>query len=228
MARLNFSNVLAHFSHSGVDDMADNTCHFGINSMLADGGVDAPSRSGHDPAVLSGRSAPVRRLREAHLQRSGPAFRIQHPRAGTRHPRRRWPAAVRRASPSIRQGRRRPRRRRRRLHRGDGRNGVSRAGCGDHAAGAGREGRPDQQGHAERRGPGHDGEAGRGALRAGRRRLERQDRVWAAASAASCCRRGFRGRYNHIGTSRKVSAACGSRWATRDWIPRASRPRSSA
>lgn len=39
MARLNYSNVLAHFSHSGVDDMADNTCHFGINSMFADGGV---------------------------------------------------------------------------------------------------------------------------------------------------------------------------------------------
>jgi len=39
MARLNFSNVLAHFSHSGVDDMADNTCHFGINSMIADGGL---------------------------------------------------------------------------------------------------------------------------------------------------------------------------------------------
>jgi transketolase len=39
MARLNFSNVLAHFSHSGVDEMADNTCHFGINSMIADGGV---------------------------------------------------------------------------------------------------------------------------------------------------------------------------------------------
>ena len=39
MSRLNFSNVLAHFSHSGVDDMADNTCHFGINSMIADGGV---------------------------------------------------------------------------------------------------------------------------------------------------------------------------------------------
>lgn len=39
MSRLNFSNVLAHFSHSGVDDMADNTCHFGINSMYADGGV---------------------------------------------------------------------------------------------------------------------------------------------------------------------------------------------
>jgi transketolase len=39
MARLNFSNVIAHFSHSGVDDMADNTCHFGINSMFGDGGV---------------------------------------------------------------------------------------------------------------------------------------------------------------------------------------------
>jgi len=36
MARLNFVNVLAHFSHSGVDYMADNTCHFGINSMFAD------------------------------------------------------------------------------------------------------------------------------------------------------------------------------------------------
>ncbi len=40
MSRLNFSNVLAHFSHSGCDDMADNTCHFGINSMFADGGVE--------------------------------------------------------------------------------------------------------------------------------------------------------------------------------------------
>lgn len=39
MSRLNFSNVLAHFSHSGVDDMADNTCHFGINHFFADGGV---------------------------------------------------------------------------------------------------------------------------------------------------------------------------------------------
>ena len=68
MARLNFSNVLAHFSHSGVDDMADNTCHFGINSMLADGGVDPHHGAGHDPVVLSGRSAPVRGLPEAHLQ----------------------------------------------------------------------------------------------------------------------------------------------------------------
>jgi transketolase len=39
MARLNKANLLAHFSHSGCDDMADNTCHFGINSMFADGGL---------------------------------------------------------------------------------------------------------------------------------------------------------------------------------------------
>jgi transketolase len=41
MARLNFANVLAHFSHSGVDAIGDNTCHFGINSMFADGGLAA-------------------------------------------------------------------------------------------------------------------------------------------------------------------------------------------
>jgi transketolase C-terminal domain/subunit len=39
MARLNQVNVLAHFSHSGVDDMADNTCHFGINNFFADNGL---------------------------------------------------------------------------------------------------------------------------------------------------------------------------------------------
>ncbi|KAG6853310.1 hypothetical protein C0991_005236 [Blastosporella zonata] len=39
MARLNNCNVLCHFSHSGVDEMADNTCHFGINSMFADNGL---------------------------------------------------------------------------------------------------------------------------------------------------------------------------------------------
>ena len=40
MARLNYSNLLCHFSHSGVDDMADNTCHFGINNFFADNGLD--------------------------------------------------------------------------------------------------------------------------------------------------------------------------------------------
>jgi transketolase C-terminal domain/subunit len=39
MARLNRTNVLAHFSHAGVDDMADNTCHFGINNFFADNGL---------------------------------------------------------------------------------------------------------------------------------------------------------------------------------------------
>lgn len=40
MARLNRSNLLCHFSHAGIDDMADNTCHFGINNMFADNGLD--------------------------------------------------------------------------------------------------------------------------------------------------------------------------------------------
>ena len=40
MARLNCCNVLCHFSHSGIDDMADNTCHFGINNMFADNGLE--------------------------------------------------------------------------------------------------------------------------------------------------------------------------------------------
>eukprot|EP01052_Picozoa_sp_SAG31_P018175 SAG31_NODE_1275_length_9050_cov_1.986929_4_plen_349_part_00 len=40
MARLNRSNVFSHFSHSGVDDMADNTCHFGINNFFADNGLE--------------------------------------------------------------------------------------------------------------------------------------------------------------------------------------------
>ncbi|KAK6910400.1 transketolase [Kwoniella mangroviensis CBS 10435] len=40
MARLNFANVLTHFSHSGVDEMADNTCHFGINNFFLDNGLE--------------------------------------------------------------------------------------------------------------------------------------------------------------------------------------------
>jgi len=36
MAKLNDANVLAHFSHAGVDDMADNTCHYGLNNFFAD------------------------------------------------------------------------------------------------------------------------------------------------------------------------------------------------
>jgi len=40
MARLNHSNLLCHFSHSGIDDMADNTCHFGLNNFFADNGLE--------------------------------------------------------------------------------------------------------------------------------------------------------------------------------------------
>ncbi|HIJ66549.1 MAG TPA: transketolase [Candidatus Hydrogenedentes bacterium] len=39
MARLNDANVLCHFSHAGVDDIADNTCHFGVNVWLANSGL---------------------------------------------------------------------------------------------------------------------------------------------------------------------------------------------
>jgi transketolase C-terminal domain/subunit len=39
-ARLNYSNLLCHFSHSGIDEMADNTCHFGLNNFFADNGLD--------------------------------------------------------------------------------------------------------------------------------------------------------------------------------------------
>ena len=40
MARLNGTHVLCHFSHAGVDDMADNTCHFGLNNFFADNGLE--------------------------------------------------------------------------------------------------------------------------------------------------------------------------------------------
>jgi len=52
MARLNRCNVLCHFSHAGVDDMADNTCHFGLNNFFADNGLDEddPSTGLYFPA----------------------------------------------------------------------------------------------------------------------------------------------------------------------------------
>ncbi|MBI1317483.1 MAG: transketolase [Candidatus Hydrogenedens sp.] len=39
MARLNNANVICHFSHAGVDEIADNTCHYGINVFLAHCGL---------------------------------------------------------------------------------------------------------------------------------------------------------------------------------------------
>ncbi len=41
MARLNESNLLCHFSHAGVDEIADNTCHYGINVFLTHNGLPA-------------------------------------------------------------------------------------------------------------------------------------------------------------------------------------------
>jgi transketolase C-terminal domain/subunit len=40
MARLNKCNVICHFSHSGVDGMSDNMCHFGQNNFYADAGLE--------------------------------------------------------------------------------------------------------------------------------------------------------------------------------------------
>merc|ERR1719183_557571 len=45
MARLNNANVLSHFSHSGVDEMADNTCHFGLNLFFADNGLEVHGKT---------------------------------------------------------------------------------------------------------------------------------------------------------------------------------------
>ncbi len=45
MARLNDSNLLAHFSHAGVDDMADNTCHFGTSIFYGDNGFEKSDSS---------------------------------------------------------------------------------------------------------------------------------------------------------------------------------------
>ncbi len=50
MARLNDANVICHFSHSGVDDMADNTCHFGINNLYADNGLGCDTTKLYFPA----------------------------------------------------------------------------------------------------------------------------------------------------------------------------------
>lgn len=63
MARLNFANVLCHFSHSGVDDMADNTCHFGLNTFFADNGlIDADTTRLYFPADANQMRATVKKV----------------------------------------------------------------------------------------------------------------------------------------------------------------------
>ncbi|KAJ8072015.1 hypothetical protein PM082_015573 [Marasmius tenuissimus] len=62
MARLNNCNVLCHFSHSGVDEMADNTCHFGINSMFADNGLEDVETYMYFPADAAQMNAVIDRV----------------------------------------------------------------------------------------------------------------------------------------------------------------------
>jgi transketolase C-terminal domain/subunit len=63
MARLNEANVLCHFSHAGVDDMADNTCHFGINNFFADNGLPENDRTRlYFPADVHQMRAIVKRI----------------------------------------------------------------------------------------------------------------------------------------------------------------------
>ncbi|KAF8622849.1 hypothetical protein AX15_006694 [Amanita polypyramis BW_CC] len=61
MARLNHCNVLCHFSHSGVDE-ADNTCHFGINTLFADNGLADTQSYLYFPADASQMVAVVKRV----------------------------------------------------------------------------------------------------------------------------------------------------------------------
>jgi transketolase len=175
MARLNFSNVLAHFSHSGVDDMADNTCHFGINSLFADGGV----KPGHGedktrlyfPADQHQFAACVKRifndegLRFLFTTRApvpdilgedgNPLYAGKPFEPGRDH-------IVRAAPPGsgyvVAVG-----------------ETVYRARCSDSAAGARRNGQPCQQGDCERCRHGYDEASRGGSIRAGRGRLEPQD-----------------------------------------------------
>lgn len=63
MARLNDCTVLSHFSHSGIDEIADNTCHFGLNHFFADNGLmDAESTTLYFPADGEQMKAVVRKV----------------------------------------------------------------------------------------------------------------------------------------------------------------------
>ncbi|HET6340514.1 MAG TPA: transketolase C-terminal domain-containing protein, partial [Polyangiales bacterium] len=63
MARLNHANVLSHFSHAGVDDMADNSCHFGVNNFYADNGLPEEDKTRlYFPADVHQMRAVVKRI----------------------------------------------------------------------------------------------------------------------------------------------------------------------
>lgn len=63
MARLNKANVLAHFSHAGVDHMSDNTCHYGTNIFFTDNGLPEEDNTRlYFPADAHQMGAVVRRV----------------------------------------------------------------------------------------------------------------------------------------------------------------------
>ena len=67
MSRLNEANVLAHFSHAGVDNMSDNTCHFGLNNFFADNYVEEGSNTGlYFPADVNQMDAVIKRIFHDH------------------------------------------------------------------------------------------------------------------------------------------------------------------
>ena len=85
---------------------------------------------------------------------------------------------------------------------------LPRARRGHPPARAGREGRPDQQVHAERHRRSNDEDPRGGPVRARRRRLQRQDRP-GFPLRSELLKAGFKGKYNHIGTHKE---GCGGLW----------------
>ena len=71
MARLNESNVLCHFSHAGVDAIADNTSHFGINLMFADNGLN---QQGATPLYFPADTAQFEQVLRSIFWQQGPRF----------------------------------------------------------------------------------------------------------------------------------------------------------
>ncbi len=71
MARLNDANVLCHFSHAGVDAIADNTSHFGINIMFADNGVE---QQGATPLYFPADALQFEQVLRHIFWKSGPRF----------------------------------------------------------------------------------------------------------------------------------------------------------
>ncbi len=71
MARLNGSNVLCHFSHAGVDAIADNTSHFGINILFADNSVE---QQGATPLYFPADAAQFEKVVRKILWQEGPRF----------------------------------------------------------------------------------------------------------------------------------------------------------